>query len=115
MKLESDPRGCDPIVGSDWIAGHRELIACAEDQVDRPGRGVHADLEAAENDTRPQQHLAETLTLAIRPVFVINLEFQLKIFENMVLESHVDQHGIAKVHRGRCCRATPARQRGIAG
>ena len=48
MKLESDPRGCDPIVGSDRIAGHRELIACAEDQVNWPGRGVHADLEAAE-------------------------------------------------------------------
>ena len=47
--LESDPRGCDPIVGSDRVAGHRELIACAEDQINRTGRpGVSAaDLEAA--------------------------------------------------------------------
>jgi hypothetical protein len=114
VKLESDPRGCYPIVGSDRIAGHRELISGAEDQVDRPGRGVIADLEAAENDTRRQQYLAETLMLAIRPVFVIDLEFRPKIFENMILESRVDQHRIAIVHQICMGAIAGRRQRGKA-
>ena len=46
--LEGDPHGGDEIVFDDRICGHGHLISGAEDQVDRPGRGVLTDLEAPE-------------------------------------------------------------------
>ena len=109
---EGYPHGGDHIVLDNRGRCHRELIADAENQVDRPSWTVHSDREAAEYDARREQDLAKTLVLAVRPVFVINLEFRPKILHEMILESGVPQYRIAEVrhiHGGRVSqRSEPA-------
>src|SRR5271169_303053 len=99
-----DPDGGDPIVLDDRIGRNRELIACAEDQVYWPGRGVMADHEAPEYDARREQDLVETLMFPVRPILVVDLQFRPKILHQMILEGRIPKYRIAEVrdiHAGR--------------
>ena len=95
--LERDPHSGHPIVFDHRIARHRKLIACADDQVDRPRRAVLADLEAPEYDARREQDLAKTLVFPVRPERVVHLEFGPEILPQVILKGGVPKNGIAEV------------------
>jgi hypothetical protein len=93
------------------IGRDRELIARPYDQVDRPRRGVLADLEAPEYDPRREQDLAEIFMYSVRPERVVHLEFGPEILPQMILKGSVPKYGIAEprhILRGReVCRSDP--------
>ena len=62
---ERDAKGSHKIVLCHRIRRHRDLVAGADDQVDRPGRRVVADREAAENEAGREQNLGEADVLPV--------------------------------------------------
>src|SRR4029077_13146794 len=102
--LECDPNRSHPVVFDHRIGGDRKLIARPYDQVDRPRRGVLADLEAPEYDPRREQDLVETLVYPVRPVRVVHLEFGPEILPQMILEGGVPKYGITEPRHVLCGR-----------
>ena len=72
---EGDPNGPHKIVLRHWIRRHRHLVAGADDQVDRPGRGVIGELEAPEDETGREHDLVPAGVLSVGPVLVVDLKF----------------------------------------
>ena len=98
---EGDPNGPHKIVLRHWIRRHRHLVAGADDQVDRPGRGVIGELEAPEDETGREQNLIPARMCSVGPVGVVDLQFRPKILEQMILECRIEEHRIAEVSKGR--------------
>ena len=72
-------------------------MTSTHDQVDRTGRRVVADLEAAENQARREQNLTETVMRPVWPELVVDFEFGPKIFEQMILEGGVPKYRITEI------------------
>ena len=62
---ERDAQGSHKIVLRHRVRRHRDLVAGADDQVDRPSRRVVADREAAENEAGREQNLGEADVLPV--------------------------------------------------
>jgi hypothetical protein len=62
---ERDAKGSHKIVLRHRIRRHRDLVAGADDQVDRSGRCVVADLKAPENKAGREQDLGEADVLPV--------------------------------------------------
>src|SRR5882724_11384931 len=93
---ESDPKSGHPVVFDHRIRRDRELIACADDQVDRPGRSVLTDLEAPKYDPGREQDLVETCMNPVRPVGVVHFDLGPEVLGEMVLKGGIPKDRIAE-------------------
>jgi hypothetical protein len=65
ISLKGDAKGSHKIVLRHRVRRHRDLVAGADDEVDRPSRRVVADREAAENEAGREQDLGEADVLPV--------------------------------------------------